>query len=321
MKTTGEMRFELKKPDLTACRAGNTGVEGVWHWDSGQPGRHVMVSALIHGNELCGAWALKQLLESGIKPVAGSLTLAFCNLAAFDRFDPERHDDSRFVDEDMNRIWADNKLADPTTSERQRANQLLPYVKKADWLLDLHSMHEPGAPLILTGLQARNLNLARELGAPQHIIVDAGHSEGVRMRDYGRFGDLGDTQSRSLLVECGFHGEIASLDVALDVTARFLSLSDVVGTHIIPSDWYSSSVNPSVAVQVTQAVVAQSMDMRFVENWQGLQRIPSAGTLLAIDGERQYVTPYDDCTLIMPSLRQLRPGVTVMRLAQSISAI
>ena len=50
--------FELPCPDISAWRAGNTGVEGVWHFDSGLPGRHVMVSALVHGNELCGAWAL-----------------------------------------------------------------------------------------------------------------------------------------------------------------------------------------------------------------------------------------------------------------------
>jgi hypothetical protein len=28
------------------------------------------------------------------------------------------------------------------------------------------------------------------------------------------------------------------------------------------------------------------------------------------------VTPADDCTIVMPSLRQLRVGVTVMRLAR-----
>ena len=32
---------------------------GVWHFDSGVPGKRVMLSALIHGNELCGAWALR----------------------------------------------------------------------------------------------------------------------------------------------------------------------------------------------------------------------------------------------------------------------
>ena len=48
--------FELPLPGIAAWRAGNTRVEGVWHFESGQPGRHVLISALIHGNEICGAW-------------------------------------------------------------------------------------------------------------------------------------------------------------------------------------------------------------------------------------------------------------------------
>ena len=52
------LSFKLLAPDISAWRAGNTGVEGVWTFDSDQPGRHVMLSALVHGNELCGAWAL-----------------------------------------------------------------------------------------------------------------------------------------------------------------------------------------------------------------------------------------------------------------------
>jgi hypothetical protein len=35
------------------------------------------------------------------------------------------------------------------------------------------------------------------------------------------------------------------------------------------------------------------------------------------DGE-PVVTPYPDCVLVMPSLRQLRPGVTVVRLGRLI---
>lgn len=46
------LRFDLPLPDLSAWRAGNTGTEGVWQFDSGRPGRHVMISALVHGNEI-----------------------------------------------------------------------------------------------------------------------------------------------------------------------------------------------------------------------------------------------------------------------------
>ena len=70
-----------------------------------------MLTALVHGNELCGAWALKDLLDAGIRPDAGSLTLAFCNLEAFDCFDAGDSDASRFVDEDMNRQWVPERLA------------------------------------------------------------------------------------------------------------------------------------------------------------------------------------------------------------------
>ena len=97
------LRFELDKPELGDWRQGNTGVEGVWRFASGRAGREVLITALVHGNELCGAWALKDLLEAGVRPVQGALTLAFCNLAAFDTFDAARHDASRFVDEDLNR--------------------------------------------------------------------------------------------------------------------------------------------------------------------------------------------------------------------------
>lgn len=105
------MQFSLSLPDIQEERQGNTGVPGLRCLDSGEAGRTVMISALIHGNELCGAWALKAVLASGLKPRRGKLILAFCNLDAFDRFDPEQHDASRYVDEDMNRVWSDQKLA------------------------------------------------------------------------------------------------------------------------------------------------------------------------------------------------------------------
>lgn len=316
------MAFELTKPDISAWRSGNTGVEGVWHFDSAKPGRHVLITALVHGNELCGAWALMALLEAQVRPMQGKMTLAFCNLAAFDRFDLADHDASRFVDEDMNRVWVSDKLAAPATQEARRAAELLPWIDKADWLLDIHSMHESGAPLLLTGLQPRNLALARRIGAPQHIVVDAGHQDGVRMRDFGQFGQANTQDACALLIECGFHGANASKDVGLDLAARFLMASEVVPiglrTGHLPAKWLMPHIVPQLAVQVTQALVAQSDHLRFTQDWQSLQIVPRAGTPIAVDGESVFVTPYDLCTLVMPSLRQLRAGVTVVRLAQQL---
>ena len=150
--------FLLACPDLAAERVGNTDTPGVWHFDSGVPGKRVMLSALVHGNELCGAWALKDALAAGLRPRRGSLTLAFCNLAAFDRFDPANYAPARFVDEDMNRVWSDDKLAQPISQERRRAAAIRPWVAQADWLLDFHSMSNSDVPLQLTGMEQRNID-------------------------------------------------------------------------------------------------------------------------------------------------------------------
>jgi hypothetical protein len=49
---------ELTVPDISVYRSGNTGLDYVTTFDSEKPGPHVMVSAVTHGNELCGAITL-----------------------------------------------------------------------------------------------------------------------------------------------------------------------------------------------------------------------------------------------------------------------
>ncbi|MFZ4289032.1 succinylglutamate desuccinylase [Variovorax sp. HJSM1_2] len=313
--------FSLNKPELAAWRAGNTGTEGVWHFDSGVAGPRVLVSALVHGNELCGAWALKELLEAGVTPACGTLTLAFCNLEAFDRFDPAKHDASRFVDEDMNRQWMPERIAEANTRERRRVAALQPFVQAADWLLDLHSMHEPSLPLSLSGLQPRNLALARQLRAPEYVVVDAGHKDGVRMRDFGRFGlpDEQAPQTRSLLIECGFHGDPQSLVVARDQCVRFLLqaglLSAASSAQLLPG-WLQPDAPQQWALYVTGPVVAKSERFTFNQPFQGLEVIASAGTVIGDNDGEPVTTPYDNCVLVMPSTRQARAGVTVVRFAR-----
>ena len=319
------LTFDLPAPDISAWRAGNTGTEGVWHFDTGRPGCRVMISALVHGNELCGAWALQGLLEAGLRPERGALTLAFCNLGAFDRFDAADYDASRFTDEDLNRQWIDARMDAGDTRERRRAAALRPFVAGADWLLDIHSMHEPSAPLLLTGMQPRNLELARAMRSPEHVVMDAGHQDGVRMRDYGRFGELADNGTRSLLVECGFHGDPASRAVARDQCVRFLEQSGIVGAdalaRLLPG-WRLPDAPRQWALEVTGPVVATGSAFRFAAPYTGLEVIAKAGTVIGWNGGDDggegvpVATPYDDCVLVMPSVRQARAGVTVVRYAR-----
>jgi len=309
------MTWTLTAPTLGDWRAGNTGTEGAWTFAATQPGPHVLVTSLIHGNELCGAWAVLGALESGLRPRRGSLTLAFCNLAAFDRFDPAQPYDARYVDEDINRVWGEGLAQRRATVEQRRALELLPFVERADALLDLHSMSEPGPPVMLTGVLPRNVELARTLGAPQLVIVDAGHAQGRRMRDHGRFGDVQDA-ALALLLECGQHGEPSSRDVAADGLARFLVATGCLDRADVPAAWWQPAPAALRVYRVTDAIAARTTKVHFAERWRTGQTVGRRGTVLGWDDGVPFATPYDDCTLVMPSLRNLKPGVTILRLAR-----
>jgi predicted deacylase len=302
----------LAPPDLSRWREGNTGVEYVHATDSGQPGPRVLLTALVHGNEYSGAIALAGLLAQGLQPRKGTLTLAFCNVAAFDRFDPQRPDASRFVDEDFNRVWSPARLdGDGDSVELRRARELRPFVDRCTHLLDLHSMHEPCMPLMVTGTLAHNVAFARRLGCPGQIVIDEGHADGVRMRDYP-----GGASRIALLLEAGQHWAPASADAARNAVMRFL----VEAGSIAPADalagWPLEHMAAAPAVRVTHRVVARSMDFRFLGRFSGGEVIPEAGTPIAQDGGELVRTPYRDCVLVMPSVRQLRPGVTTVRLGR-----
>ena len=174
-------KVELTPPDIEPYRAGNTGIDYITSFDAPEPGPHVLVTALTHGNEICGAITLDRLLRAGVRPRRGRLTLAFDNVAAYREFDPRYPIASRYIDEDFNRLWSPATLDGPRRSiELERARALRPVVDSADYLLDLHSMQYATAPLMLAGLLPRSRELARRVGIPELIMCDAGHAAGPR---------------------------------------------------------------------------------------------------------------------------------------------
>src|SRR5258708_15090267 len=178
--------IEIAPPDIGAYRTGNTGIPYATSFDSGKPGPHVFLTAIVHGNELCGAITLDFLFREKIRPKRGRMTLAFCNIAAFMRFNPDTPSACRFVDEDFNRVWSLERLGGSQHSaELLRARELRPLVDSADYLLDIHSMQQATAPLMMCGPLEKGRRFARDIGVPELIVSDEGHAAGRRMRDYG----------------------------------------------------------------------------------------------------------------------------------------
>jgi predicted deacylase len=305
---------ELVPPDISPYRKGNTGIDYVTTFDSGKPGPHVLVNALTHGNEICGAIAVDGVFRSGVRPALGKLSLSFANWAAFATFEPRNPTASRFIDEDFNRLWDAATLDGPRKStELARAREMRPFIDTVDLLLDIHSMQHATEALSLAGLADKSLALAQAIGAPRLIVRDQGHAAGKRLRDYAGFGDPASPKAASL-IECGQHWERASADVAHDVTWRFLVASGVLP----PAEAERQRARPPLAqrvITVTHAVTIENDRFEFAADYRGLEVIPKAGTVLGRDGGREVRTPYDECVLIMPS-RRLTRGQTAVRLGR-----
>ncbi len=299
---------EVVAPDISPWIAGNTGIPGFTTLESGRPGPHVAVTALMHGNELAGAIVLDRLLRQGVSPAHGRLTIGFANLDAFSRFDPMQPTASRFVDEDLNRLWDPATLEGPRrSSELTRARAMRPLIDRVDVLLDIHSMLWPSDPLILSGPTSKGRALGQAVGTPGMVIADHGHISGPRLIDYVRF--TGPDVAAAVLVEAGQHWEAETVVCASEALDGLLHCTGIrTGTK---------ARRPGRVADVTVAVTAATSAFAFVREFRGGQIIPERNTLIALDGTAEIRTPHDDCMLVMPSLRPSR-GHTAVRLARFV---
>jgi predicted deacylase len=301
-------QFEVRidPPNLDPWREGNIGIPGFTTIASAVPGPHVALLALTHGNEYSGAIVLDRMLRDGFRPLRGTLTIGFVNLAAFDRFDPQQPTLSRFIDEDINRLWDRALLDGPRRSaELDRARQIRPVIEAVDVLVDLHSMLWPSDPLTLCGVTEKGRQLAAGIAAPMLVVADHGHANGRRIIDYPRFVDPGNAAVANL-VEAGQHWDPLAVEIAQTSVTGVLRLTGMLTSDALPPP-------PRIAT-VTDVVTAQTANFTFLQPYRGGDVIEARNTLIALDGDNEVRTPYDDCLLVMPSLRPSR-GHMAVRLA------
>lgn len=298
---------------LAEHRAGNTGIDFVTSLDGAAPGPHVVLNAMMHGNEPCGLAALTFLKRVGLAPRRGRLTLAFANVAAGQPAGGRPA--ARFRDQDMNRLWSPALLDGGAQSvELERARRLRPIYESADFLLDLHSMQNGTVPLILCGPTRRARDFACRLQHPHWVVADRGHAAGPRLIDFGRFTDA-DGSAVAVLAECGQHRSEAARRTAIETSLRFLLTTGIVDEADVAPHLAAAKHPAPTLVEVTHAVTIATDRFQFVGERRGMEMVHRAGTLIGRDGPTEIRTPYDECVLVMPS-PALRAGQTAVRLGR-----
>lgn len=295
--------IELEPPDITAYRDGGAGIDYVHTFDSGVEGPHVCINALMHGNEICGAIALDLFLREGLRPTRGTLTLAFVNYGAFLRFDPANPNGSRFVDEDCNRVWVEERLdGSEDSAELRRARALRPLYDRVDHVLDIHSMGTLSEPIMLINGLDKERAMVAAMGYPRVVGNGSGHIVGKRLIEYTPFNDTG-THKTGLLVECGQHWEAKAAEVAIDTALHYLRAHEMVPQDFFDRHVTTASPPPQWPLEITAGYTVRTDSFSFSEAYVGLEQFPSEGTVIARDGDEDIRTPYDNCVLVMPNHR------------------
>ena len=302
--------LEVLPRDLSAYRQGNVGVDYVHRFESGVAGPHVLINALTHGNEFCGMVAACHLLDTGVRPLQGTLTVSFANVAAYETFDPLRPFDSRQIDHNFNRIWSPEWLdGDEDSVELRRARTMRPVVAAADHILDIHSTSQDVVPFWVYPDFARNARVASALPAPGvHLVMPQGLGSGMPVIQHGRHGQASSNAGAALVAECGQHFKQSSADLAVQVTLDFLGHFGLIDRPV-----RAASQAPR-RFELLQTHVVGHADFRFTRPLVGFETF-AQGELIATDGDLAIHAPCDDCTVFMPTREPIvgREGVYLTR--------
>lgn len=288
--------FEVLPRDLSAYRKGNTGIDYVHRFESGKPGPHVLINALTHGNEICGMTAATHLLDTGVRPRIGTLTISFANVEAYESFDPARPFDSRQLEHNLNRIWSAEALEGAIDSpEHRRARLLRPVVATADHILDIHSTSQDVEPFWVYPAFSRNAEVAMAIGRPAvHLVMPDGLGSGIPLIQHGQHGLPEGRAGAAMVVECGQHFLRSASDLAVAVSQDFLAHFGLIEARP------AAAAQPQRRYQLLQTCMVKTPEFRFVRPVVGFE-VFAKGELIATDGDEEIRALCDDCTILMPT--------------------
>jgi len=287
--------LEVLPRDLSAYAQGNIGIPYVHRFESGRPGPHVLINALTHGNEICGMVAATHLLDNGVRPLIGTLTVSFAHVEAYNAFDPSRPFANRQIEHNLNRIWSDELLGGSEHSpELRRARELRPVVAAADHILDIHSTSQDNEPFWVYPGFERNARVALAVGLPAvHLVMPSGLGSGTPLIQHGAHaGEM--APGAALVAECGQHFRRSSALVATEVTLRLLSHFGLIE--------HTPSALPAAPrrFELLRTCMVTTPQFRFVRPLVGFETF-DAGELIATDGQTRIEAPCDRCTVFMPT--------------------
>lgn len=273
---------------------------------SPHPGPKVVVLGAVHGNETCGAVAIRRVIQEidagALALKAGALTLVpVTNPLAYQQR-------QRKGERDLNRRLA--PAATPRDNEDHVANWLCPLLARHDVLLDLHSFQAGEMPFVLLGPEdnagaiepfssaAREAALALRLGVHRFVegwlscYTSAAARRGGVTAETSVLQGTGTTEYMrsvggwALTLECGQHDDPRAPEVGYQAILRTLAH---LGLTDAPDPQPVASME---GLHLSEVIDRENTGDRFARDWKSFDAV-AAGQLLATrhDGSK-VVAPF-----------------------------
>ncbi|PIR92711.1 hypothetical protein COU01_00360 [Candidatus Falkowbacteria bacterium CG10_big_fil_rev_8_21_14_0_10_44_15] len=241
-------------------------------------GTTLSVMCGVHGNEICGLWAVRKALAEIIVE-AGTVHFIFANLAAIAL-------DVRQTQMNMNRAF---KPADELTEsernsyERHRAEAIMPFLAESEVLLDIHSSKSAESiPFIIC--EPNSFTVAQQLAFP--IVSHGWDALHAGSTDYF----VNQRGGQGICIECGHHYDSAAPERAYNTLVRFLGIMGAI-----------TITTSNVAATRTRLVRAHTIH-RAAESFTCVKTFADfdplcEGDLIGYDGDSEVHAPAD-CIII-----------------------
>lgn len=238
-------------------------------------GKTSIILAGVHGNEPCGIEAFSQIIPT-LAIEHGEVYFLIGNPKALES-------NIRFIDENLNRLFKKEVLeSPPNTYERSCAQRIIPYLQKADALLDIHASNTPESiPFIIA--EPNSIEVTSAL--PIETIV-SGFDE---LEPGGTDGFMNSLGKIGICVECGYTKDPRTTEVAKESILSFLSSM----AHITAKP---TTRKTKVTYQMETLYHTKTNSFVLTKEFADFEFIPK-GTHIATDGNEKVFSEKDGCIL------------------------
>ena len=256
-------------------------------FNSINPGKKLLVTGAVHGNEICGVKACERLIEKiqngTLELKEGSVTfIPICNPLAY-------KNKKRFFEVNLNRVMT--KHNNPTLYEEKLANVLTDYIKMADYHLDIHSLHTNGTPFSFEDYPEQRE--FAEIQGLEYIFIGwpSIYKDCETVKDFSTQSYSHEVGTINTTVECGSHLDENSIDVAEKCILRSMKYLGMIE--------YEERINIIQKNVVMKKIVFKIKEGKLIENKKNLDPFQK-GDILIHYNDGTELRADDDYIILFP---------------------